>query len=112
MKKRRDDRKKAARGELLITGQRMTFKRAMKKYWVLYLMVLPAMVWYIVFKYIPMPTGLIISMEDYVPWKGLWKSNWVWFENYIRILTGGALPKVPVSGLCVPRVDRSGTADQ
>ncbi len=79
---------------MVIPGQRMTFKRAMKKYWVLYLMVLPAMVWYIVFKYIPMPTGLIISMEDYVPWKGLWKSNWVWFENYIRILTGGALPKV------------------
>ena len=69
----------------------MAVRRAIKKYWVLYLMALPGLLWYLVFKYIPMPTGLIIAMEKYVPWKGLWGSEWVWFDNFKRLFESEVL---------------------
>ena len=71
--------------------KRMAVRRAIKKYWVLYLMALPGLLWYLVFKYIPMPTGLIIAMEKYVPWKGLWGSEWVWFDNFKRLFESEVL---------------------
>ncbi|MEA4890706.1 MAG: ABC transporter permease subunit [Clostridiaceae bacterium] len=50
----------------------------------LWLIVLPGILWYILFCYGPM-YGLIISFMDFQPFKGIAKSNWVgflWFEQF------------------------------
>lgn len=65
------------------------------------MMALPGMLWYLIFKYIPMPTGFIIAMENYLPWKGILDSEWVWFENFQRILKSDALMKVLRNTLCL-----------
>jgi putative aldouronate transport system permease protein len=50
----------------------------------LYLMLVPVIVYYIVFKYIPM-YGLVIAFKDYNVFKGINASKWVGFENFIKV---------------------------
>jgi putative aldouronate transport system permease protein len=47
----------------------------------LYLLLIPAIVYYIVFKYIPM-YGVIISFKDFNFKKGILGSDWIGFENF------------------------------
>ena len=52
--------------------------------WQLYLMVLPAVVYILIFAYKPM-YGLIIAFKDYKFKKGIWGSEWVGFDNFKRL---------------------------
>lgn len=56
--------------------------RDIKKYPSLYLMIVPVIVYYLIFHYAPM-SGLIMAFKDYVPAKGIWGSDWVGFEHFI-----------------------------
>ena len=49
------------------------FWKDMKRYWMLYLLVLPVVAYYILFKYKPM-YGLIIAFKNFRPGKGIWGS--------------------------------------
>ncbi|SER35411.1 putative aldouronate transport system permease protein [Gracilibacillus ureilyticus] len=52
-----------------------------RKHWVLYLMILPGIIYYIIFKYIPL-MGSVIAFQDYQIFKGILASPWVGFENF------------------------------
>jgi putative aldouronate transport system permease protein len=47
----------------------------------LYLLVAPAIVYFLVFCYVPM-YGLIIAFKDYSPFVGFWESRWVGLEHF------------------------------
>ena len=52
----------------------------------LYLLLLPGLIYFIVFKYLPM-WGIVISFENYVPYSGIFGSEWVglkWFEYFFK----------------------------
>lgn len=49
----------------------------------LYLLVLPVVIFYILFHYKPM-YGAVIAFKDYVPTLGVMESPWVGFDNFIR----------------------------
>ncbi len=52
----------------------------------LYLLLLPGLIYFIIFKYLPM-WGIIISFENYVPFSGVLGSEWVglkWFEYFFK----------------------------
>ena len=49
----------------------------------LQLLVLPSLIYFIVFHYIPM-YGIIIGFEDYRVRDGIFGSKWVWFDNFIK----------------------------
>lgn len=51
--------------------------------WTLYFLVLPVLVYYIMFHYKTM-YGAVIAFQDYIPRKGIAGSEWVDFENFIR----------------------------
>jgi putative aldouronate transport system permease protein len=53
-----------------------------KKNKTLYLMILPVLAFYIVFLYSPM-YGAIIAFKDYIPMKGILKSEWVGLKNFL-----------------------------
>lgn len=47
----------------------------------LYLIILPAIIYYLLFHYKPM-YGLIIAFQDYSPRRGVWGSDWVGLQNF------------------------------
>ena len=49
----------------------------------LYLLLLPTLVYLIVYHYAPM-YGVVLSFKDYNPALGIWGSPWVGFEHYLR----------------------------
>lgn len=52
----------------------------------LYVMILPGLIYFLVFKYVPM-WGLIIAFQDYQPFLGILGSEWVGFKHFIRLFT-------------------------
>lgn len=51
--------------------------------WELYLFVLPAVIYFLVFHFYPM-YGVQIAFKEYVATKGIWGSPWVGFEHFRR----------------------------
>jgi putative aldouronate transport system permease protein len=50
----------------------------------LYLMLMPVIIYYIVFKYVPM-YGLVIAFKDYNVFKGIQDSVWVGMDNFTKV---------------------------
>ena len=56
----------------------------MKRGWQIYLMLLPVMVFYILFSYVPM-NGIVLAWKEYLPKQGIWGSpgvGWKYFEQF------------------------------
>lgn len=56
----------------------------LKKYWFLYMLILPGFVCMLVFNYGPM-YGIQLAFKDYSPRAGIWGSEWVGMENFVRM---------------------------
>lgn len=60
-----------------------------KRMWgirLLYLMLLPTVLFFIIFKYIPM-YGIVISFQDFSPFRGYFGSEWVGMKHFQSILS-------------------------
>ncbi|NHW35409.1 sugar ABC transporter permease [Paenibacillus aceris] len=53
----------------------------------LYVMLLPVLLYYVVFHYAPM-YGAVIAFKDFSPRLGIWGSDWVGFEHFREFFTG------------------------
>lgn len=61
--------------------QKSIWKRILKDRYLL-LLFLPCLIYYILFKYVPM-WGVLISFKDFKPFIGFWGSEWVGLKHYI-----------------------------
>lgn len=70
---------------VIINGKRLTFKeRVVRDFhhnWMIYLMLLPIIIYYLIFKFGPM-FGLSIAFMDYKPAKGFAGSAWVGLKHF------------------------------
>lgn len=57
------------------------FIKSLKKHWELYLLVLPPVLYLLIFKYIPM-VGVQIAFKDFSVVKGIWDSPWVGLKHF------------------------------
>lgn len=66
-----------------ITASKMESKwiRGLKKTWPLHMLIFPAAVIAVVFHYVPI-AGLVMAFQDYKPWLGFLKSEWVGFKHF------------------------------
>ena len=60
---------------------KMSWKKDFKKNWSMYLIFIPIFVFFLIFNYIPM-AGILMAFEKYSIRKGLFGSEWVWFDNF------------------------------
>ncbi|MFC6457459.1 ABC transporter permease [Paenibacillus vulneris] len=60
--------------------------KMVKHHFWLYLMLLPGVLYFIIFKYLPM-WGVIIAFKNYQPFLGLWNSPWVGINNFTRLFS-------------------------
>ena len=61
--------------------------------WRLYLLFLPVLAYFIIFKYAPM-AGLVISFQDYKAAKGIAGSKWVAMKHFINFFNDPYLPRL------------------
>ncbi|WP_407673181.1 ABC transporter permease [Paenibacillus alkalitolerans] len=52
----------------------------------MYALLMPGLIYFIVFKYLPM-WGVLISFQNYQPFVGFWNSEWVGFEHFRNFFT-------------------------
>src|SRR5690606_8097333 len=64
------------RGEVMLRHQ----LRLLIKHRTLYLLMVPGILFYIIFKYVPM-YGVLIAFQDYSVAKGVWDSEWVGLKH-------------------------------
>ena len=63
------------------TSPKKSFWTTLIKYKEFYLLALPAIVWYIVFSYLPMG-GLSLAFKDFKAKLGIWGSPWIGWDNF------------------------------
>lgn len=61
-------------------------KDYLKRAFPFYLMIFPGLLVFLVFRYVPM-FGVFIAFKDYSPFRGVWKSEWIGLENFVRLFT-------------------------
>ena len=71
----------------------ITFKRELIRKKILFLMILPTIVFFIVFAYIPMP-GAYVAFVDYKMRKGIFGSNFVGLKNFEFLVKTGDLWRI------------------
>lgn len=64
---------------------------AFAKYPWLYLMMIPGVLYYLIYHYAPM-AGLIIAFKDYNLMQGIWKSPWVGLHNFREVFSSPDFP--------------------
>jgi putative aldouronate transport system permease protein len=79
-------------GRTLVVHRKSTWQYVVQHKW-LYFMVLPGLIYFIMFKYVPMG-GLIIAFKDYSPFKGIWASSWVGFANFKKFFSNSDFLKL------------------
>lgn len=60
------------------------FTAYVRKYWFLYMLVLPGFIFMAVFNYAPM-YGIQLAFKEYSPRAGIWGSEWIGMDNFVRM---------------------------
>lgn len=68
----------------------MDFGSEVRKHWILFLMILPAVLFFIVFCYLPMP-GVYIAFVDFNMGKGIFGSEFIGLRNFDFLIKSGDL---------------------
>lgn len=66
---------------ILKTSQLRLAKKSFRRHWQLYLLVIPPVLYFIIFKYIPI-SNAVIAFKDYNVVQGIWGSDWVGTKNF------------------------------
>ena len=67
--------------------------KELRKNWVLFLMLIPALIYFIIFCYITMP-GAYVAFVNYNPNKGIFHSDFVGFQNFEFLIRNGDLARI------------------
>lgn len=80
-------------GTVQKSNYKIPFWKTVRKNWMLLLMLLPALVYVIVFSYIPM-TGIVLAFKRYQYAGGIYGSPWVGLDNFKALMVAGKLGQV------------------
>ena len=74
------EQSKKERKELKLINRKSKWRQAFQS-WQLYVFILPAFLYFLIFHYVPM-YGVQIAFKDFTPAEGIWGSAWVGFEHF------------------------------
>jgi putative aldouronate transport system permease protein len=69
---------------MTMTRNKFGLARRMFQYRYIYLLILPGFLFFVIFKFVPL-WGLLLSFQDYNPYKGMSGSEWVGFEHFTNL---------------------------
>lgn len=61
-------------------------RQLLRKHVWFYVLAAPGLLYFLLFHYVPM-WGVLLAFQEYSPYKGLWKSDWVGFEHFQRFFS-------------------------
>ena len=73
--------------------KRRSLKRNLKRGTAIYIMLIPAIIWYLLFFYKPIG-ALQVAVKDYNPIKGIAGSKWVGFKHFERFFASPYLGRI------------------
>ncbi len=76
-----------------VISSRVPAAKVFRKHWLLLLMLLPALIYVLIFSYVPM-SGLVLAFEKYQYRGGIYNSPWIGLQNFKAIMIDGKLPGV------------------
>ncbi|MFC7620966.1 ABC transporter permease [Microlunatus sp. GCM10028923] len=57
------------------------WRKSLRRHWQLYLLIIPPLLYFVVFKYVPM-SNIVIAFKNYSVVKGIWDSPWIGLKNF------------------------------
>ena len=69
--------------EISRSKHKISLKKRILESWQWWLLLLPGLVYLIIFNYIPMG-GVVIAFNNYRSSRGIFASKWVGFDNFVR----------------------------
>ncbi len=63
-------------------AKRLSFSENLRRNWQIYALVLPAVLYFLIFHYMPL-YGIQIAFKDYKAVDGIWGSEWVGFKHFL-----------------------------
>ena len=66
--------------------KKQNMRNSIKKNIPFYVMFIPVLIYFVIFRYVPLLLSLIISLEKYQPAKGIFSSKWVGLEYYKQFI--------------------------
>lgn len=79
--------KRKSSGSAIVMEKKIPFWKFVLHHKGLYLMLLPGLLYFIIFRYIPM-AGIIIAFQNYSPFKGIFGSQFVGWQNFRNFFRG------------------------
>ena len=79
---------------------KVSWKKDFRRNWKLYMMFIPAFLFVFVLCYIPM-FGIVMAFEDFKVGKGFFHSEWVGFDNFIKLFTTDGFPTALRNTICI-----------
>lgn len=74
--------------------------REMRKHKALYFMLLPGLIFFLVYRYIPM-YGIVIAFKKFSIGRGIWGSKWVGLENFMDFFTSPVFDMVMMNTVLI-----------
>lgn len=72
--------------KMLHFQKKQIMRNSIKKNIPFYVMFIPVLIYFVIFRYVPLLLSLIISLEKYQPAKGIFSSKWVGIEYYRQFI--------------------------
>ncbi len=72
--------------------KKLTWKQDFRKNWMIYLILLPMLIYLFLFQYLPM-FGIVMAFEDYSVAKGYFGSPWVGLDNFVELFNSEEFPR-------------------
>ena len=72
--------------KMLHFQKKQNMRNNIKKNIPFYVMFIPVLIYFVIFRYVPLLLSLIISLEKYQPAKGIFSSKWVGLEYYKQFI--------------------------
>lgn len=76
----------------VLMQQKKSWGKCMKRYWMVYAMLIPGLLYIIVFKYVPM-YGVLMAFKDYKGIGAVMDAPWVGFKNFERLFSANAFKR-------------------
>ncbi|MBO0812150.1 MAG: sugar ABC transporter permease [Microlunatus sp.] len=67
------------------------WRKALRRHWQLYLLVILPLAYFAIFKYVPM-SNIVIAFKDYNPIDGIWGSPWAGLTNFRMMISNPVFP--------------------